>query len=328
MSVNVGTTTTGEAGTNANVTNSGDETNVLLNFTIPRGDTGPAGPAGERGPAGATGPAGPAGEQGPAGDTGPAGPAGERGPAGDTGPAGPAGERGPAGDTGPAGPGVATGGTTGQILAKKSNANFDSEWINAPSGSTEIPQVTFTKSGSTYACNTSFDSAYNLYNTYKILTALKADDNTIMQVITATTTQLVFGVQCPAFPIGINYSSYYTITLNSNNTLTFARNLRMLLNLHFTGNPNGTTRDPDASVPPFDEVYDYINGGNPAYFDLSVVIPDLAITEIQIDIDSYSLTRIRGSKIIKGPSATYIYAAEWVKATNIMTVERGTINVT
>ena len=41
VSVNVGTTTTGEAGTNANVTNSGDETNVVLNFTIPRGDPGP-----------------------------------------------------------------------------------------------------------------------------------------------------------------------------------------------------------------------------------------------------------------------------------------------
>lgn len=72
VSVNVGTTTTGEPGTNANVTNSGDETNVVLNFTIPRGDTGPAGP------------------------------------------------------------GVATGGTTGQILAKKSNANFDTEWIDVP----------------------------------------------------------------------------------------------------------------------------------------------------------------------------------------------------
>ena len=41
VSVNVGETTTGEPGTNANVTNSGDETNVVLNFTIPRGDPGP-----------------------------------------------------------------------------------------------------------------------------------------------------------------------------------------------------------------------------------------------------------------------------------------------
>ena len=89
VSVNVGTTTTGEAGTAASVTNSGDETNVVLNFTIPRGETGPAG------------------------------------------------ERGPAGDTGPAGPGVATGGTTGQVLAKKSDTNYDTEWVDNAGG--EIP---------------------------------------------------------------------------------------------------------------------------------------------------------------------------------------------
>ena len=85
VSVNVGETTTGEPGTNASVTNSGDETNVVLNFTIPRGKTGPQGP------------------QGADGKTGP---------------------------QGPAGPGVAAGGTTGQVLAKKSNTNYDTEWTN------------------------------------------------------------------------------------------------------------------------------------------------------------------------------------------------------
>ena len=84
VSVNVGKTTTGEPGTNASVTNKGDETNVVLDFTIPRGNTGPQGPAGKQGPAGVNG---------------------------------------------PAGPGVATGGTIGQVLAKKSNANYDTEWI-------------------------------------------------------------------------------------------------------------------------------------------------------------------------------------------------------
>jgi hypothetical protein len=183
VSVNVGETTTGEPGTNASVTNSGDETNVVLDFTIPRGKTGPQGPQGEPGADGKTGPQGPAGpgvatggttgqvlakksnanfdtewinnsgggstvsvnvgetttgEPGtnasvtnsgdetnvvldftiPRGKTGPQGPQGEPGADGKTGP------------QGPAGPGVATGGTTGQVLAKKSNANFDTEWIN------------------------------------------------------------------------------------------------------------------------------------------------------------------------------------------------------
>ena len=177
VSVNVGKTTTGEPGTNASVTNSGDETNVILNFTIPRGDTGPQGPQGKQGPAGAPGPAGPGVASG--GTTGQVlakksntnydtewidnsgggstvsvnvgkTTTGEPGtnasvtnsgdetnvilnftiPRGDTGPQGPQGKQGPAGAPGPAGPGVASGGTTGQVLAKKSNTNYDTEWIN------------------------------------------------------------------------------------------------------------------------------------------------------------------------------------------------------
>jgi hypothetical protein len=37
---------------------------------------------------------------------------------------------GPTGATGATGPGVAAGGTTGQILAKNSDANYDTEWVN------------------------------------------------------------------------------------------------------------------------------------------------------------------------------------------------------
>ena len=182
VSVNVGETTTGEPGTNASVTNSGDETNVVLNFTIPRGKTGPQGPQGEPGADGKTGPQGPAGPGVAAGgttgqvlakksntnyDTEWIDPTsggtvsvnvgetttGEPGtnasvtnsgdetnvvlnftiPRGKTGPQGPQGEPGADGKTGPqgpAGPGVATGGATGQVLAKKSNTNYDTEWIN------------------------------------------------------------------------------------------------------------------------------------------------------------------------------------------------------
>lgn len=51
---------------------------------------------------------------------------GMKGDQGDQGPAG------PQGDPGPAGPGVAAGGTTGQLLAKASNANYDTTWVNDP----------------------------------------------------------------------------------------------------------------------------------------------------------------------------------------------------
>jgi hypothetical protein len=63
---------------------------------------------------------------------------------GTPGPEGPPGPQGPQGETGPAGPagvGVPTGGSTGQILAKKSNTAYDTEWITA-SASGGVTSVT------------------------------------------------------------------------------------------------------------------------------------------------------------------------------------------
>ena len=57
------------------------------------------------------------------GDAGPAGPKGDKGDIGATG---------PAGATGADGHGVVTGGTSGQVLAKHSNTDYDTEWIDAP----------------------------------------------------------------------------------------------------------------------------------------------------------------------------------------------------
>jgi len=52
--ISVASTTTSAAGTNAEVTNSGTSSNVLLNFVIPRGADGATGATGPAGPAGAT----------------------------------------------------------------------------------------------------------------------------------------------------------------------------------------------------------------------------------------------------------------------------------
>lgn len=178
VSVEVGTTTTSEPGSDAKVVNSGTPQNVRLDFTIPRGEQGPQGIQGPVGEKGEPGEQGPRGEQGVPGETGPApnvtvgqtttgepgtdadvsieqvedavildftiprgatgaqGPAGadgapgERGPEG---PQGPAGADGAPGAQGPAGPGVAAGGTAGQVLSKKSNTDYDTEWVT-PSG--------------------------------------------------------------------------------------------------------------------------------------------------------------------------------------------------
>ena len=127
--VKVGTTTTGEPGTDASVTNSGTETEAILNFIIPRGDPGATGPQGPKGDTGATGLQGPKGDpgetgpqgekgdtgatgpQGPKGDTGETGPQGEKGDTGATGPQGPKGPKGDPGETGPQGPKGDTGAT-------------------------------------------------------------------------------------------------------------------------------------------------------------------------------------------------------------------------
>lgn len=69
----VGTTTTGAAGTQASVTNSGSASAAVFNFTIPKGEKGDKG---DTGPAGADGARGPQGEQGPKGEKGDTGPAG------------------------------------------------------------------------------------------------------------------------------------------------------------------------------------------------------------------------------------------------------------
>lgn len=116
-----------------------------------KGDTGATGATGPQGPiglTGATGPQGPQGLKGDTGDTGPAGPqgiqgiqglkgdtgaTGPQGPIGLTGPTGATGTQGPQGiqgATGPAGPGLASGGTSGQIIAKASATDYDTVWID------------------------------------------------------------------------------------------------------------------------------------------------------------------------------------------------------
>lgn len=115
-SIAVGVTTTTDPGTNASVTNVGTDDNVILNFNIPRGETGPIGPQGIPGTEGPTGPTGPTGPQGLQGIQGPTGPTG---PAGPQGLQGLQGIQGPTGPTGPAGP------TAIETYGRKYNTSTD-----------------------------------------------------------------------------------------------------------------------------------------------------------------------------------------------------------
>lgn len=100
---------------------------------------GPPGPQGERGPAGERGETGPKGDTGATGDTGPQGERGETGPKGDTGATGQTGPQGPQGVPGQDGVGVPAGGTAGQVLAKASGTDYDTEWTTPdPGGVTDV----------------------------------------------------------------------------------------------------------------------------------------------------------------------------------------------
>lgn len=139
----VGSVTTGEPGTSANIVNVGTPEQQIWDITIPKGDTGEKGEQGPKGDTGAQGPKGDTGEQGPRGLQGVQGnpgpsnvltigtvqqgatasasitgtspnqvlnltlPKGEKGDTGAQGPQGPQGEQGetgPQGGTGPQGP--------------------------------------------------------------------------------------------------------------------------------------------------------------------------------------------------------------------------------
>lgn len=149
----------------------------------PQGIQGPQGLQGIQGIQGETGPQGPAGNNGTDGTNGtdgvgivsiiyketdasgnyvytvtlsnnttyditcPIGPQGIQGATGATGPQGPTGETGATGETGPAGPGVAAGGTTGQYLRKKSNTDYDTEWVNGGGGGSVTMDVLYSGTG-------------------------------------------------------------------------------------------------------------------------------------------------------------------------------------
>lgn len=95
----------------------------------PQGDPGPQGPQGPQGLPGLPGADGADGAQGLQGPQGDPGPQGLQGVPGDTG---------PAGADGADGVGVPAGGTTGQVLAKASNADHDTAWT-APAGGGQLP---------------------------------------------------------------------------------------------------------------------------------------------------------------------------------------------
>lgn len=139
--VTVGSTTTGAAGSNASVTNSGSSSAAVLNFTVPAGAKGDPGDPGAAGAASTvtigTTTTGAAGSNASVTNTGTASAAilNFTIPQGAKGDAGIQGVKGDTGNTGATGPGVAPGGTAGQVLTKNSATDYDTSWAAASGGS-------------------------------------------------------------------------------------------------------------------------------------------------------------------------------------------------
>lgn len=131
---------------------------------------------------------GPTGATGAAGATGATGATGPTGPTGATGPTGPTGPAGADGADGADGVGVPTGGTTGQLLAKNSNTNYDTEWVDTPpsAGLVLVASQSVSAAG-TITFDGCFTSAYDNYF-ITIDGSMSADDSIVMQLRSGGTT--------------------------------------------------------------------------------------------------------------------------------------------
>ena len=193
-------TITGEPGTEARVYDITGGPQHVLDFVIPRGQTGIQGLPGSTGPVGPQGVPGSAGPAGPQGATGGTGPTGPQGATGGTGPTGP---QGATGGTGPTGPQGATGGT-------------------GPTG----PQGATGPAGSTSSGLAAYDGLYNT-NT-QLLFFTQADMYIPVSLNTAMPAK---GVSYPAANTLVvetegDYEINYNILLNTSKPVTVSIGVR------------------------------------------------------------------------------------------------------
>lgn len=165
-------TITGEPGTEARVYDITGGPQHVLDFVIPRGQTGIQGLPGSTGPVGPQGVPGSAGPAGPQGATGGTGPTGPQGATGGTGPTGP---QGATGGTGPTGPQGATGGTgpTGPQGTTGGTGPTGPQGATGPAGSTSSGLAAY---GGLYNTNTQllFFTQADMYIPVSLNTAMPA----------------------------------------------------------------------------------------------------------------------------------------------------------
>lgn len=164
--VDAGTTTTGNAGTDASVTNSGTTSAAIFDFVIPRGDKGETG---EQGIQGIQGEKGEKGEKGDKGDTGATGATGPQGPQGEQGIQG---IQGIQGEVGPQGPQGIQG-----VAGADGDDGISFIWKGAyDNGTAYVANDVVSYSGSTYICILASTGNIPTNGTYWSLMAQKGAD--------------------------------------------------------------------------------------------------------------------------------------------------------
>ena len=133
----------------------------------------------------------------------------DRGLAGPAGPAGPTGATGPQGPTGATGAGVVTGGTTGQVLAKASNANYDTTWVNQDGNGT-VTSVAATVPSFLSIAGSPITTSGTLAITYSGTALPIANGGTGATTASAALTAL--GAYPASNPSGYTNTQYATIT--------------------------------------------------------------------------------------------------------------------
>lgn len=154
------------------------------------------------------------------GATGATGATGPTGSQGATGPAGATGAQGPQGD---AGVGVPVGGTTGQVLAKASNTNYDTEWVaQTGGGGSGITRTIVTTSGSVTAGSTASTDYTYLVPAAHTITLPTAVSNTNLYTIknghTANITVNTTSSQAIDGATSISIAPDESVDIISNNT--------------------------------------------------------------------------------------------------------------
>lgn len=107
------------------------------------------------------------------------------------------------GDEGPAGPGVPAGGTTGQVLAKASNADNDTEWVNQSGGSASMTILSY--GNSTWA---DFIAAYRANSIVYCRASVSTDPSAGSQVRMAAMAY----VNHPTVPTSVDFLFYFPAT--------------------------------------------------------------------------------------------------------------------